>query len=69
MLKELIENLKNDKEYYYAWQANIAMAFQDAYHWHKTKSGEVTQADIHGMSNVAAKHFLDLLVKDKESEE
>ena len=65
MIKELIANLKSDKEYYYSWQSNIAVAFQDAYHWHKTNQGkEPTQNDIHEISNVAAKHFLDLLCKD-----
>jgi hypothetical protein len=41
------------------------MAFQDAYHWHKVKSGiEPVEGDIHTISNTAAKHFLDLLCRD-----
>jgi hypothetical protein len=65
MIEKLIENLKSDREYYYSWQANIACAFQDAYHWHKTKTKKMpTKSDIHEISNVAAKHFLDLLCKD-----
>lgn len=65
MVEELIAELKGDKEYYYSWQASIAVSFQDAYHWHKTKNGkEPTQDDIHEISNTAAKCFLDLLCKD-----
>jgi hypothetical protein len=61
----IFTKIKNDKELYYAWQANIAMAFQDAYHWHKVKSGiEPVEGDIHTISNTAAKHFLDLLCRD-----
>lgn len=69
MIKELIANLKSDKDYHYSWQANIAVAFQDAYHWHETKTGKKpTKDDIHEISNVAAKHFLDLLCMDTVSE-
>ena len=28
----LVEALRSDPEYYYSWQANIAMAFQDEWH-------------------------------------
>jgi len=66
MIEKLIENLKKDKDYYYSWQANIAMAFQDAYHWHKTKTKRRPNLkDIHEISNTAAKHFLDLLCKSE----
>lgn len=59
-LKEAIEVLQKELKYtgyYYSWQANIAVAFQDAYERAENKD------DIHSISNVAAKSFLDLLIK------
>ena len=31
MIDELIKNLKEDEDLYYAYQSNIAMAFKDEY--------------------------------------
>ena len=60
-----VSNICDD--YYNALKDNISMAFQDAYHWHKTKTKKRPNLnDIHEISNVAAKHFLDLLCKGKE---
>jgi len=59
MIEKLIEALKEDKSegsYYYAWQANIAVAMQDVYASAKNKK------DIHKISNEGAKAFLDLLI-------
>jgi hypothetical protein len=65
MIEKLIEKLKSDSDYRYSWQANIAVAYQDAYHWHKEKTGkEPSKDDIHEISNIAANHFLDLLCMD-----
>lgn len=60
-IKELVKALKKDKSYYYSWQANIAMQFQDEYHRAK---GYKNRDKIHKISNNAAKAFLDLLIKD-----
>jgi hypothetical protein len=59
MITKLIEELRKDNSegsYYYSWQANIAVAMQDAYNDAKDK------ADIHKISNDGAKRFLDLLI-------
>jgi transcription initiation factor IIE alpha subunit len=59
MIEKLIEELKKDKSegsYYYSWQANIAVAMQDAFHRAEDKT------DIHKISNEGAKAFLDLLI-------
>lgn len=61
MIEKLIEALKEDAEYYYAWQSNIAVAMQDAY------SRATDKTDIHKISNEGAKAFLNiLLTTDKE---
>lgn len=82
-LKEQIDNVQNgcrvvfkalreQPDYYYAWQANIAMQFVDEY-WRNfelkgdTKYKQVE--DIHKIANQAAKNFLDLLIKPIENEE
>ena len=60
MIQKLVKELKKDKSegsYYYAWQANIAVAMQDAYARAKDKT------DIHAILNEGAKNFLDLLIK------
>ena len=53
----IVEQLKSDEGYYISWQANIAMAFQDCYHWAEDKQ------DIHKIANDAAEHFLKLLMR------
>lgn len=60
MIEKLIEELKKDKSegsYYYGWQANIAVAMQDAFKDAKDKT------DIHKISNDGAKRFLELLIR------
>ena len=68
-IKVLCEELEKDKaegSYYYAWQANIAMAFQDEF-WRNIKSHEdldlMDKETTHKIFNQAAKNFLDLLIK------
>ena len=59
MVEKLIEELRKDKSngsYYYSWQANIAVAMQDAYRDAEDKT------DIHAISNEGAKRFLELLI-------
>lgn len=58
MIEKLVEELKKDKDFYYGWQANIAVAMQDAYKRSKDKT------DIHKISNDGAKAFLNLLIRD-----
>lgn len=60
----IFDKIKEDKELYYAYQANIAMAFKDEYHRFKKKKGKsLNNADIHEIANNSAKYFLDLLLK------
>lgn len=61
MIKELQKALKTDKELYYGYQANIAMAFFDEYR--RRKKQYVNIKDLHEISNNAAKIFLNLLIK------
>lgn len=56
-IKKLIKELKADKGYYYAWQANIAVAVQDS-----IETGYLSSERRHKQSNEAAKKFLDLLI-------
>lgn len=59
-IEKLLRELRKDKtegSYYYSWQANIAVAMQDAYRDAEDKS------DIHKISNEGAKRFLDLLIR------
>lgn len=50
-IKVLKEALKDD-DYFYSWQANIAVDFQDAYERAESKD------NIHKISNDAALNFL-----------
>lgn len=61
----LVETLKNDNDYYHAWQANIAMAFGDEIKRYRYQ-GDVdivpnNSFAIHDMCNDAAKRFLHIL--------
>lgn len=61
----LFEELRKDKDLYYAYQANIAMAFKDEFHRHAGPPGEmvhVNSDELHVIANQAAKNFLDLLI-------
>jgi len=59
-VKVLCTSLRNDPELYYGWQANIAMAFVDECSRKKIGS----RVKVHEAANTAAKHFLDLLIKE-----
>lgn len=54
----LKKTLKKDKDYYYSWQSNIAMAF---YAEAKRNKVKVSTEKLHQISNDAAKNFLNLL--------
>jgi len=69
---ELFKMLREDPELYYAYQANIAMAFKDNMDWAATKvecgednvSYTVSREQLHTIANDAAKYFLNLLIKE-----
>jgi hypothetical protein len=68
MIEELVKNLREDESFYYAYQANIAMAFQDEYNRQVgllASSAHIDEIDIHSISNEAAKNFLNLLISHK----
>ena len=57
----LTKAIKNDSELYYAYQANIAMAFKDEYD--RCPAKYKNQTNIHKIANIAAKNFLNLWIK------
>jgi len=57
----LSKALKEDNDYYYGWQSNIAMAFKDEYN--RNRKNYMNSDDIHKVANEAAKNFLNLLIK------
>jgi len=64
-VKKIQEELKKDKGFYYAYQANIAMAFIDSVDgFDNKKTGEIliNRKTLHKIANEAAKKFLDLLI-------
>lgn len=63
-VNSLTKALKEDKEFFYAYQANIAMQFKDEFHRIAGKPGEVIHVnsdDVHEIANTAAINFLNLL--------
>ena len=50
--------LRKDKDYYFAWQSNIAMAFVDTAQQQGSRDSYVK---LHKVANDAAKYFLNLL--------
>lgn len=59
----LVKAIKDDKDLYYAWQSNIAMAIKDE--WDKempVRGIRGASKDIHVLANESAKRFLDLLI-------
>lgn len=55
--------LREDEEYYYGWQANIAMSFVDEY-LKVFAADDILKDDLYGVANAAAKNFLDRLIKE-----
>ena len=60
-VKTLTKALKKDESFYYAYQANIAMAFKDEYARNRKKY--MNKVDIHKVANQAARNFLNLWIK------
>jgi hypothetical protein len=58
----IVKHLQDDKSYYIAWQANIAMAFQDEMH----RKG-YRLPDLYEIANKAADNFLELLMAKNEN--
>lgn len=65
MITKLIENLKKDKQLYYGWQANIAMAIYDAI---RCIDGYKSKAKIHAACNKGANEFLKRLTTEANNE-
>jgi hypothetical protein len=63
MIEQLQEALKTDEGYRLSWQANIAMAFVDAFKSHQQKVGRkhVADQEVHKVANDAADNFLNTL--------
>lgn len=58
-IDHLISELKKDKEYRISWEASIAMAFKDAFHY----SGHKHDSEVvHEVANKAAAAFIDQLI-------
>ncbi len=60
-IERLQKALKEDDDYFYGWQANIAVAYQDEAARNKSRD---SVKFIHETSNQAAKNFLNLLLSD-----
>jgi hypothetical protein len=69
-IKHLVTTLKEDKGYYYGWQANIAMSFYDEYQKQAQERNyiDLGKLDIHEIANKGALRFLDLLCRDNIEE-
>lgn len=52
------EELRKDESLYYAYQSNIAMSFCDT-----INNAGIQFPQLHELSNIAAKNFLNLLIK------
>jgi hypothetical protein len=57
----LCKALREDQGYYYSYQANIAVAFQDEAYRQKSRD---SRKKLHEISNQAAKNFLNLLIRE-----
>lgn len=62
-VNHLVKELKADADYYYTWQANIAMAFKDEFDRSYLSKG------VHEMATKAAKDFLELLCASRTDPE
>ena len=66
-VQQLSKALKEDKELYVAYQANIAMSFVDNCRWYKEKTGKkvLSKEDIFKIANQSADYFLqELFIKN-----
>ena len=58
-INRVCEEIKNDKGYRIGWEANIAMAFKDAFDFSGHKHDKEV---VHEVANKAAAAFLDQLI-------
>ncbi len=58
-LTRICDELKNDKDYRICWEANIAMAFKDQFHFSGHKHDRKI---VHEVANKAAAAFIDQLI-------
>ena len=65
-VKVLTEALKKDKDFYYGYQSNIAMAFNAEFE-KMAKENNIKEIpfgiDIHKVANQAARNFLNMWIK------
>ena len=66
VFKQFSKILREDPDWYQAYRANIAVAFQDEVVNYRKKWGRqyLTRMEIHTISNNAARNFLNLLIKE-----
>ncbi len=57
--ERLCEELRNDKDFRIAWEANIAMAFKDQFHFSGHKHDPQV---VHEVANKGAAAFLDQFI-------
>lgn len=67
-VQQVTTQIKADPELYYAYQANIAMAFVDEMGRESEKGMTHNRERTHKIANQAAKNFLDLWCKDSKLE-
>jgi len=59
-MKAVTNLLREDSNYYYGWQSNIAMAFYDEC---RRNSVRINSSKLAKIANNAAKNFLDQLMR------
>ena len=66
IIGELCKMLREDQDFYYSWQSNIAMSFKDAFSRRATEYEQKAFGSdlIHAIANEAAMNFLDLFIKE-----
>ena len=63
-VKVLTQAIKEDPDFYIAYQANIAMQFYDEYRRRrKDKGSSLNITEVHEVANQGAKNFIDLWVR------
>jgi len=62
-VERFCEELRSDSGLYYAYQANIAMAFYDEY---RRNGNNLPHREVIKVANQAAKNFLNLLINDDD---
>ena len=59
-IDKIIKALKEDRDYYIAWQSNIAMCMYDEFRRNKVK---ISNEQLHKICNDGAISFLNLFIK------